>query len=260
MDTNNNNIASTTIVLTNGMYSHVIDALAKSPHLYRIVLSDILLRQFIILYINRMDCKGTAAAAAAAAAADVNLNNDDDDDAVSQQVMLSNEQLRPIITTLQRPHELRWNDKDRHHYPNMIRFTGVIRGYARSSRPMDAERLLQLMISLSSTSSTLASPSTSSSFLSMFRPNDVSYATVIDAYSRIHDGPNAERVLEMMKCRNNYKVVDDKDDTRRINHANIVAYNATISTWARSARKHTSPTIGNGVVLSFSSVRNSKLD
>ena len=53
MDTNNNNIASTTIVLTNGMYSHVIDALAKSPHLYRIVLSDILLRQFIILYINR---------------------------------------------------------------------------------------------------------------------------------------------------------------------------------------------------------------
>jgi pentatricopeptide repeat protein len=166
------------------MYSHVIDALAKSPHLYHIVLSDILLRQFIILYINRMDCKGTAAAAAAAA--DVNLNNDDDDDAVSQQVMLSNEQLRPIITTLQCPSGLLWNDKDRHHYPNMIRFTGVIRGYAQSSRPMDAERLLQLMISLSSTSSTLEpSPSTSSSFLSMFRPNDVSYATVIDAYSRI---------------------------------------------------------------------------
>ena len=98
-------------------------------------------------------------------------------------------ELRPIITSLQRPHELRWNDKDRHHYPNMIRITGVIRGYARSSRPMDAERLLQLMISLSSTSSTLEpSPSTSTSFLSMFRPNDVSYATVIDAYSRIHDG------------------------------------------------------------------------
>ena len=34
---------------------------------------------------------------------------------------------------------------------------------------------------------------------------------------------------------------------------NIVAYNATISTWARSARKHTSPTIGNGVVSSSSS-------
>jgi hypothetical protein len=107
MDTNNNNIASTTIVLTNGMYSHVIDALAKSPHLYRIVLSDILLRQFILLYINRMDCKGIAAAAAAAAA-DVNLNNDDDD-AISQQVMLSSVvELRPIITTLQCPSGLLW--------------------------------------------------------------------------------------------------------------------------------------------------------
>jgi hypothetical protein len=58
----------------------------------------------------------------------------------------------------------------------------------------------------------------------MFRPNGVSYATVIDAYSRIvHDGPNAERALEMMKYRNDdNKVVDnDEDDnTRRINHAN----------------------------------------
>jgi hypothetical protein len=69
------------------MYSHVIDALAKSPNLYHIVLSDILLRQFILLYINRMDCKCIAAAAAAAAVG-INLNNDDDD-AISQQVMSS---------------------------------------------------------------------------------------------------------------------------------------------------------------------------
>ena len=47
----------------------------------------------------------------------------------------------------------------------------------------------------------------------MFRPNGVSYATVIDAYSRIHDGPNAERALEMMKYRNDdNKVVDNDED------------------------------------------------
>ena len=38
----------------NGMYSHVIDALAKSPNLNHIVMADILLRQFILLYINRV--------------------------------------------------------------------------------------------------------------------------------------------------------------------------------------------------------------
>ena len=127
------------------------------------------------------------------------------------------------MLSLECPNGLRWNDKDRHHYPSVIRITGVIRGYARSLRPIDAERLLNLMISLSTSSLAPSPPPSSSSFSSMFRPNDVSYATVIDAYSRIHDGPNAERVLEMMKYRNDdNKVVDnDEDDnTRRINHAN----------------------------------------
>ena len=163
------------------------------------------------------------------------------------------------MLSLECPNGLCWNDKYRHHYPNMILITGVIRGYARSLRPIDAERLLNLMISLS-TSSLAPSPSSSSSssFSSMFRPNGVSYATVIDAYSRIHDGPNAERVLEMMKYRNddNKVVVDDDDeddDTRRINHANIVAYNATISAWARSARKRTPPTLGDVASSSSSS-------
>jgi len=161
------------------------------------------------------------------------------------------------MLSLECPNGLCWNDKDRHHYPNMILITGVIRGYARSLRPIDAERLLNLMISLSTSSLAPSPPPSSSSFSSMFRPNDVSYATVIDAYSRIHDGPNAERVLEMMKYRNddNKVVVDDDedDDTRRINHANIVAYNATISAWARSARKRTPPTLGD--VASSSSSR-----
>jgi len=257
-DNNSTNVSSSsssTLVLTNGMYSHVIDALAKSPNLDHIVMADVLLRQFILLYINRVDRrKGATAAAAAAAAAGVNL-----DDASSQQDRLPSE-VRPI-PSLECPNGLRWNDKDRHHYPNMIRITGVMRGYARSLRPIDAERLLNLMISLS-TSSLAPSPpppppsSSSSSFSSMFRPNDVSYATVIDAYSRIHDGPNAERVLEMMKYRNDDNkvvVVDEDDNTRRINHANIVAYNATISAWARSARKRTSPTLGDVVSSSSSS-------
>jgi hypothetical protein len=64
---NSTNVSSstTTLVLTNGMYSHyVIDALAKSPNLNHIVMADILLRQFILLYINRVGRhKGVTAAA-----------------------------------------------------------------------------------------------------------------------------------------------------------------------------------------------------
>ena len=216
-DINSTNVSSstTTLVLTNGMYSHVIDALAKSPNLNHIVMADILLRQFILLYINRVGRrKGVTAAAAAAGVNHL-------DDASSQQDILPSE-VRPMLS-LECPNGQCWNDKDRHHYPNMILITGVIRGYARSLRPIDAERLLNLMISLSTSSLAPSPSSSSSSFSSMFRPNDVSYATVIDAYSRIHDGPNAERVLEMMKYRNDdNKVVDDDEDdnTRRINHAN----------------------------------------
>lgn len=194
------------------MYSHVIDALAKSPNLNHIVMADILLRQFILLYINRVGRhKGVTAAATTLMMHQANKTYYHQ--RFDQCPMLS----------LECPNGLCWNDKDRHHYPNMILITGVIRGYARSSHPIDAERLLNLMISLSTSSLAPSPSSSSSSFSSMFRPNGVSYATVIDAYSRIHDGPNAERVLEMMKYRNDdNKVVDDDEDdnTRRINHAN----------------------------------------
>ena len=45
----------------------------------------------------------------------------------------------------------------------------------------------------------------------MFRPNDVGYTTVIDAYSRSRDGPNAERVLGTMKRRGVGEEVDDDE-------------------------------------------------
>ena len=66
------------------MYSHVIDAdaLAKSPNLNHIVMADILLRQFILLYINRVGRrKGVTAAHL--------------DDASSQQDILPSE-VRPM--------------------------------------------------------------------------------------------------------------------------------------------------------------------
>ena len=73
------------------MYSHVIDAdaLAKSPNLNHIVMADILLRQFILLYINRVGRrKGVTAAAAAAGVNHL-------DDASSQQDILPSE-VRPM--------------------------------------------------------------------------------------------------------------------------------------------------------------------
>jgi pentatricopeptide repeat protein len=143
------------------------------------------------------------------------------------------------------PGGLRWNDGDRHHLPNHVRITGVMRGYARHSRPRDAERLLDLMMSLSSCSSSsgvVGDPRDRDrrDRATMFRPNDVGYATVIDAYSRAQDGPNAERILGMMKRRGGGR--DDDDDERgNGNRANVVAYNAAISAWARSARERRAP-------------------
>ncbi|KAL7532746.1 hypothetical protein ACHAXR_004817 [Thalassiosira sp. AJA248-18] len=121
-----------------------------------------------------------------------------------------------------------------------------MRGYARQCHPDGAESLLRLMISLSTLGGNKR----------MFRPNEVGFATVIDAYSRLHDGPNAERVLQLMKKRSFDKgaAVDDevlnKRGMARINGANVVAYNATISAWARSAKQ---PSTGDDAPLSMSS-------
>ena len=50
----------------------------------------------------------------------------------------------------------------------------------------------------------------------MFRPNDMGYTTVIDAYSRSRDGLNAERVLGTMKRRGVGEVDDDEHIIRNI--------------------------------------------
>ncbi len=50
----------------------------------------------------------------------------------------------------------------------------------------------------------------------MFRPNDVGYTMVIDAYSRSRDGSNAERVLGTMKWQGVGEVDDDEHKIRNI--------------------------------------------
>jgi pentatricopeptide repeat protein len=222
-------------VLTNGMYSHVVDALAKSPNVEHVIAADALLRQFVSLCVGRRRGGGSAGGPAAENEMPRHRSSPPIDDCTTGAAPSSFED----------PGGLRWNDGDRHHLPNHVRITGVMRGYARHSRPRDAERLLDLMMSLSSCSSSsgvVGDPRDRDrrDRATMFRPNDVGYATVIDAYSRAQDGPNAERILGMMKRRGGGR--DDDDDERgNGNRANVVAYNAAISAWARSARERRAP-------------------
>jgi len=165
----------------------------------------------------------------------------------------------PSISTIQ------WNDHDHHHVPNQVRITGVMRGYARQGLARDAESLLHLMLDLSrkdlislfnnknlnddngrikscgnGLSNGGANPAVRDAksrnhFLelkTMFRPNEMGYATVIDSYSRNGDGTNAERILQLMKGQ--YGVGSNN------NGANVVAYNAAITAWARSTSRASS--------------------
>ncbi|KAL3802257.1 hypothetical protein ACHAW5_007977 [Stephanodiscus triporus] len=223
------------------MYSHVVDALARSTNPEHVRLADALLRQFVSLCVGRRRRDGRGDDAVDDER-DANARSDEDDASAEESVGIEEGARRRssdrTIAKFKRPGALRWNDRDGHHFPNQIRITGVMRGYARLSRPRDAERLLDLMTSLSSSSSSSSSSSASGvdrRDRAMFRPNDVGYATVIDAYSRSRDGPNAERVLGTMKRRGGGEA-DDDDDGRDDNRANVVAYNAAVSAWARSAR------------------------
>ena len=184
---------STTPILSNGMLSHVIDALAKSPRMEHVQLADTYLRTFIELYL---------------------VHN------VQESVICQSstdellEQIRETPHHPQFTRNIRWNNADKHHFPNQIRITAVMRGYARQSNPKAAEALLYVMRNLSS-----CPTFKQNMFMQIFRPNAVGYATVIDAYSRVQDGVNAERILRLMGVTKN-----------------VVAYNATISAWARCAK------------------------
>ncbi|KAL7553923.1 hypothetical protein ACHAWF_017280 [Thalassiosira exigua] len=219
-------------VLNNAMYSHIVDALAKSPNLDHVSKADALLRQFITLYIkDYADVNGGTDAMALTemvqSPSPLPLNGESID-------LASAGPPRSPSISLKIPDDIEWNDKDNHHFPNQIRITGVMRGYARQCHPREAEDLLGLMISLCS----------SGGDKRMFRPNEVGFATVIDAYSRMNDGLNAERVLEFMKHRhfgNGSPITVEKlkKGMVLINAANVVAYNAAISAWARTARQST---------------------
>ena len=201
-------------VLNNAMYSHVIDACSKSSDSDHVNYADLLFRQFATLYIEHLSNGGG-----------------DRDEVTNCDVVRAKGnfrgQRRELLT---RPDTILWVDKDRHHYPNTIRATAVMRGYARHKQPAEAESLLNLLILLSA-----------KGHQGKFRLNERSYGTVIDAYSRCSDGPNAQRILDMMKRRSFRTGVPLEasklpSDIKIINAANIVAYNATIAAWARTAK------------------------
>ena len=109
-------------VLTNGMYSHVVDALAKSPNVLHAVAADALLRQFMSLHVGRHGPtveKGMPWHCST-------LDDDRPTDAAPS-------------SPFGDPGGLRWNDCDRHQLPNHVWITGVMREYALHSRPRDTD-------------------------------------------------------------------------------------------------------------------------
>lgn len=201
-------------VLNNAMYSHVIDACAKSSDRDHVSYADILFRQFATLHIDQL----------------ANGGGDRDEVPLCDVPRAEGEPRQRRREPPTRPGTILWVEKDRHHFPNVIRATAVMRGYARHKQPVKAESLLNLLIHLSARG-----------HQGKFRPNERSYATVIDAYSRCSDGPNAQRILEMMKRRSfrtgvPLEASELPSDMKMINAANIIAYNATIAAWARTAK------------------------
>ena len=233
---NRNSRNNINLVLTNGMYSHIIDALAKSTNnVKHVQLADMLLQQhFISLYIANVYHNLDVDTLLKEVEVDLVQSNEQQTSVTAISGHIKEEEEDIMMKCANR---IKWDYKDKHYFPNQVRITSVIRGYAQTLNPLGAESLLQLMISLSGSDDDDNSTDSRSfsrnkkqqqqQLQQIFHPNEVSYATVIDAYSRINDGVNAERILRLMK------------DTCSTNDggANVVAYNAAISAWARCAKQ-----------------------
>jgi len=230
---NNNNNSNRKLILTNGMYSHIIDILSKSKSIQHVELADTLLQQFIGLYISNVIQNMDVNVLLGMIDADDSSSHSDNtiEDAVVDQTDqhdLSNS-----------PNRIKWNYSDHFEFPNQVRITGVMRGYAQTcTNPIKAEELLNIMIELSNSygankeqgqdggvggrvSSSGRTVNEKEQRRNIFQPNEFTYATVIDAYSRIHDGHNAERILQLMKQQHK---------------PNVVAYNTAITAWSRCTK------------------------
>ncbi|KAL7462328.1 hypothetical protein ACHAXS_002709 [Conticribra weissflogii] len=266
----NDNSASR-LQVTNGMYSHVIDALAKSSDLNHVQLADKLLRQFISIYLIHLWKKNglendSSKWNSVLGGLELPAINDNTIASLNWSNLPCSESSNQFLTPSNMPppsiSTIQWNEHDNHHFPNHVRITGVMRGYARQGYARDAESLLNLMLHLSrvefsslfnndnrngvnskitpfgnclsagSTNPAVSDTKSRKYFVdlkTMFQPNEIGYATVIDSYSRNGDGPNAERILQLMK--------EQYGDGSNSNGANVVAYNAAITSWARSASR-----------------------
>ena len=122
------------------MYSHVVDALARSTNPKHLHLADALLRQFVLL------CVGCHNGNSDGAVDDVIARSEEDDTLAELAGMEEVQRLSDrTITKFKHSGALQWNDGDGHHFPSQIRITGVMRVYARQSCQRDAEGLLNLM-------------------------------------------------------------------------------------------------------------------
>jgi len=232
--TNPGNNSNRKLILTNGMYSHIIDILSKSKLIHHVELANTLLQQFIGLYISNVIQN-----------MDVNvllgmIGTDDDNESVAESSSAS-EGKEGTVTPVKTKHDLsnspdriKWNYQDHFEFPNQVRITGVMRGYAQTcTNPIKAEELLNIMIELSNNYGNNRDQGQDGVVVSgravnekeqrrnIFQPNEFTYATVIDAYSRIHDGHNAERILQLMKQQHK---------------PNVVAYNTAITAWSRCTK------------------------
>jgi len=224
---NSSNRSNRKLILTNGMYSHIIDILSKSKSIQHVELADTLLQQFIGLYISNVIQN-----------MDVNVllgMIDTDDDSSSHSDINTADAV--VDQTNQHnlsnsPNRIKWNYQDHFEFPNQVRITGVMRGYAQTcTNPIKAEEFLNIMIELSNSYGNNKDQgddrvggrtvNEKEQRRNIFQPNEFTYATVIDAYSRIHDGTNAERILQLMKVQNK---------------PNVVAYNTAITAWSRCTK------------------------
>ena len=237
-NSSNNNNSNRKLILTNGMYSHIIDILSKSKSIQHVELANTLLQQFIGLYISNviqnMDVNVLLGMI------DDNDGNDDEEESFSPSEDEKGTVVTQVTTDLSNQHDLsnspnriKWNYQDHHEFPNQVRITGVMRGYAQTcTNPIKAEELLNIMIELSNSYGTNKDQgqdgvggravNEKEQRRNIFQPNEFTYATVIDAYSRIHDGCNAERILQLMKQQNKLP--------------NVVAYNTAITAWSRCTK------------------------
>lgn len=108
--------------------------------------------------------------------------------------------------------------------PTTITYANVLKAWANAERPMDAERILQKMITLSENSS----DSTSS-----VKPNLICFNTVVNAWAKTKGRQSADNALRLMEKMEELSKLGEYRDV----YPDTITYSSVISAFARSGRE-----------------------